>query len=303
MDGYVQRYADRSGAPGTELSLTGVTRTSVFPVELRRLADTSEYTDAVELQRITWGASFRDIVPAAVLKICQRIGGVTAGAFDESGRMVGFVYGLTGIYDRRLVHWSHMLAVLPELRDHGIGRRLKEFQRALLIEAGIEWMYWTVDPLVARNAHLNLNRLSASVREYVPNMYGDTGSTLHATGTDRFVLMWPVANALPGGSRGLTDAPVLRNGAAESVVLNELEEETLKTLLAEGTRPCQVSIEIPADVELLAVAEARAWRFSTRRAFMTALASGYGVTGFCRGADERCYYQLSPTANHAAHQS
>ena len=111
--------------------------------------------------------------------------------------MIGFVYGLTGFYDKRFVHWSHMLAVRPEVRDHGIGRRLKEYQRQLLVEAGIDWMYWTTDPLVARNAHLNLNRLCAKVREYVPDMYGDTGSILHSTGTDRFVLMWPVASELP----------------------------------------------------------------------------------------------------------
>ena len=42
--------------------------------------------------------------------------------------MLGFVFGMTGVQEGRLVHWSDLLAVRPEARDRGIGRRLKLFQ-------------------------------------------------------------------------------------------------------------------------------------------------------------------------------
>ena len=90
-----------------------------------------------------------------------------------------------------------MLAVRPEARDHGIGRRLKLYQRSLVAELGVTQILWTFDPLVSRNAHLNLNALGARVTDYVPDMYGaDTGSALHqGIGTDRFVVAWEVSGA------------------------------------------------------------------------------------------------------------
>lgn len=219
-------------------------------IEVRPLSAAREYEQAVELQRITWGAGFRDVVPAALLKVTQRVGGVTVGAFDGAGTMLGFVYGLTGFYAGALAHWSHMLAVRPELRDQGIGLRLKEHQRARMAELGIEWIYWTFDPLVARNAHLNLNRLGTMVREYIPDMYGNTGSELHAFGTDRLVVGWRVGNATPGSATSAAD--------------------------------CR--IEVPQDVAALTIEQARDWRQRTRKAFLEAFAAGYSVTGFDRDA-------------------
>ena len=77
-------------------------------------------------ERDTWGQAI--VVPASLLMVSQKVGGVTAGAFDEDGQLVGMVYGLTGPRDGRLGHWSHMLAVSQGLRSLGIGRELKLFQ-------------------------------------------------------------------------------------------------------------------------------------------------------------------------------
>jgi predicted GNAT superfamily acetyltransferase len=131
-----------------------------------------------------------------LLSVSQKVGGLVAGAFSDAGDLVGFVFGLTGLRGGRIVHWSHMLAVDPDYRDRGVGRRLKLYQRECLRAAGVDRMYWSFDPLVARNAHLNLNRLGVLVEDYVTDMYADTGSDLHAFGTDRFVASWPVAGAL-----------------------------------------------------------------------------------------------------------
>ncbi|MDQ3998314.1 MAG: hypothetical protein M3303_15000, partial [Gemmatimonadota bacterium] len=98
-------------------------------VDIRPLRTTQELLACVELQRATWGDAFSDLVPASILKVSQRVGGVAAGAFDAEGGLLGFVFGLTGIERGRVVHWSDMLAVREDARDLGLGRMLKEYQR------------------------------------------------------------------------------------------------------------------------------------------------------------------------------
>jgi predicted GNAT superfamily acetyltransferase len=252
-------------------------------VTVRQLATPGDYAAAIELQRVTWGRSFREVVPEAILKISQRVGGVAAGAFDEAGEMLGFVYGMTGLYDGRVMHWSHMLAVRPDARDHGIGGRLKQYQRELVRARGVEWMYWTFDPLVARNAHRNFNGLGVSVREYVIDMYRDTGSDLHAFGTDRFIVALHVDSPSVLRSTPLPDALV------RVPTLNDCSAADLAAALERGG---PVRIAVPFDVEVISVEEARNWRAKTRAAFLAALEQGYQVSAFQRGED-RCFYILT----------
>jgi chorismate synthase len=255
-------------------------------VEVRPLASAADYDACVELQRLTWGPTYHEIVPASMLKITQRVGGVASGAFTPGGSLVGFVYGVTGTLDGQLVHWSHMLGVHASYRNHGIGRRLKHHQRAVLRDVGVECVYWTFDPLVARNAHLNVNRLGARVVEYVPDMYGDTGSDLHAFGTDRFVVSWETAadrEARPAAAVSWRDAPIANARPGETLIVADVDGQPV------------IRVEIPRDVEAMrhgALDLARAWRASTRQALVAALAQGYEVASFAREDDERCYYVL-----------
>src|SRR5204863_77835 len=101
---------------------------------LRNLDRWRDFEACVELQRDTWGRDFSACVPAAVLMVAQRVGGVTAGAFDAEGRLQGFIFGLTGYSGGRPMHWSHMLAVRERARDAGLGIRLKLYQRELLLK-------------------------------------------------------------------------------------------------------------------------------------------------------------------------
>ena len=239
------------------------------PIDIRPLATHAEYAACVALQRETWGEQFGDAVPASILMVSQKVGGVTAGAFDDRDRLVGFVFGLTGVKDGRLAHWSDMLAVRPEWRDAGVGRALKDYQRQTVRALGVEVMYWTYDPLVARNAHLNINKLGARPVEYVVDMYGaDTGSDLHrGIGSDRFIVAWTLANDWTTAQPSAGQPPT---GAART-------------------------IEIPADiaaVQARSLSEAAAWRSRTRHAFLSALGDGLVVTGFRRGADGLPFYLL-----------
>ena len=262
-------------------AVSAATARAVADVVVRHLETQEEYAECVRVQAEVWGSGFAELVPAAMLRVAQKVGGVAAGAFAPGGRMLGFVFGLTGVRDGRLVHWSDMLAVRDEARGRGLGQRLKHFQKATVRALGAETMLWTYDPLAARNAHLNLTVLGARVTEYVRDMYGtETGSALHAgIGTDRFVVAWDLTGAHSGPPPPAAlpaDAPVANAALPDAPV---------------------VRVAVPDDLEgLLAGApdDARRWREETRRAFVFYLARGYAVVGFGRGPDAgRAYYWLA----------
>ena len=263
-------------------------------ITIRDLTTLAEYQECCELQEETWGRGFSERVPAAILRVGQKIGGVTAGAFDAHGRMLGFVFGLTGIRDGRLSHWSDMLAVREEARGHHIGERLKHYQREQVLTLGVEVMYWTFDPLVARNAHLNLNRLGARAAEYIEDMYGsNTGSLVHGSvPTDRFVVQWELR--LPMEHCKGSDLPGAHDLAAP--LLNPLDDHGRPAVRpADGAR--EVRVQVPLDASVLQVQGADlpvAWRMAVRHTMVPLLSAGYRITRFVRAHEDTLpYYVLT----------
>ena len=90
---------------------------------IRDLASSEDYGACLALQYETWGNAFREAVPPSILLVSQKLGGVAAGAFDRRGRLLGFVFGMTGVRGGEITHWSDMLAVRPDAQNSGIGRR------------------------------------------------------------------------------------------------------------------------------------------------------------------------------------
>lgn len=152
-----------------------------------------------DLQRRVWGYDEREIVPAAQMRAALHAGGMVAGAF--LGReLVGFLYAFPAIaHEAGLAQvglHSHMMAVVPEARGLGLGRRLKWYQRRFALERGIEWVTWTFDPLQAGNARLNVEHLGVLVHEYQIDFYGVLGGALSGElPTDRFVALWFLGSA------------------------------------------------------------------------------------------------------------
>jgi chorismate synthase len=261
-------------------------------VDIRRIATWSEYEACVTLQREVWGPAFAECVPAAILMVTQRIGGVVAGAFGADGELIGFVFGMTGVEHGRLVHWSDMLAVRSGARGRGIGRQLKLFQRDAVRAIGVDTMYWTFDPLVARNARLNLVTLGASVAEYVTDMYGAvTSSALHqGLGTDRFIVAWQLDD--PAASAPRTETP-----ASRYATIPELNTMTTDRMPV-GAPAVRVSIPLHIDrIQKTSLADAGRWRAETRRAFLWCFEQGYHVSGYYRDEpSETAGYILAPGA-------
>jgi predicted GNAT superfamily acetyltransferase len=251
---------------------------------IRALASHDERADAVRLQEETWGAGFSEKVPAAMLLVAEKTGGVAAGAFAPSGRLLGLIFGVTGVRDGVIVHWSDILAVRAEAQGRKLGEALKRYQRDRCRAIGVERMYWTYDPFVARNAHINLNVLGARVDEFVVDMYGTaTNSPVHGSlGTDRFVAVWPVAGEpapMPATIPG--DAPVVASGTVAPGSLPDSRSVVVKV-------PCDYSALLAGDVSI-----ARAWRLAARRAFSHYLGRGYRVSAFAPGDGGDAAYLLS----------
>ena len=280
----------------------GGTATAAAPgdgISIRRVNSNEEYDACVRMQHAIWGEDFTEAVPATILKVTQQIGGVTAGAFDPSGRLLGFVFGMMGSMDGELVHWSDMLAVHHDARNKGLGRRLKLYQRELLRPLGVERMFWTYDPLVAKNAFLNIVRLGARPTEYVIDMYGsDTHSALHSgLGTDRFIVAWDLTK--DAGATTPTEADV---DARDAPIANApaLDDGHGTKATAELPDADVVRVEVPADIDAVLardVSVAASLRESTRRIFTHYMHRHYRVSGFSHlMPDDRYFYILSRNA-------
>ena len=264
-------------------------------ITIRDLHTLQDYSDCVALQEATWGVGFSERVPTAILRVSQMVGGIAAGAF-ENERMIGFVFGLTGVRNGELVHWSDMLAVRDELRGRGIGERLKQYQRDKVTALGVRSMLWTFDPLQAKNANFNINHLGALPIEYVVDMYGsNTGSTLHGTlPTDRFIVRWelvqrdsPRHTSLPISGETLPVVnPVDADGAFAPVMLP-----------SNTSHAGPVRVQVPEDFTALQQADpslAMQWRLTIRDVMTAWLGAGYRVGAFTRPEGGMPTYRLDP---------
>jgi len=159
-------------------------------VVVRNCEGMDDLRACLELQREVWGFSDTDLVPLRLFVVAQKIGGQALGAFEGS-RMLGFALAFPGMRSGRTYLHSHMLAVRPQWRNSGVGKKIKLFQREDAISLGFDLIEWTFDPLEIKNAYFNLAGLGAIARQYNPNQYGFTSSPLQGgLPTDRLVAEW-----------------------------------------------------------------------------------------------------------------
>lgn len=237
-------------------------------VVVRELRDLDEFAAAEALFASVWGAS-SPVVGVELMRAIQHSGGYLAGAFAGE-RMVGASVGFLGEHGGPSLH-SHISGVIPTVRGRGVGRAMKEFQRAWAAGRGLVSITWTFDPLVRRNAWLNIARLGARAEEYLVDFYGPMRDGINAGDrSDRLLAVWPVTRA--------GRAPA-HDGAAA-------------LLVAEGDRPVRrdagdaavVLVATPPDVEALrgsAPGLAAEWRMAVREVLTAEMRTGH-VVGFTR---------------------
>jgi predicted GNAT superfamily acetyltransferase len=217
-----------------------------------------EFAACVALQNEAFGYAEKESYPLRLFVTLGKIGGHVLGGFTAGGHLVGFVGSLPAWRDGRRYYHSLSLAVDRAHQGRGLGRALKLEQRRLAMRAGIELIEWTFDPLRAKNAHLNVVRLGAIARRYLPNHYGHVSSRLQqGLPSDRLMAEW-----------WLRSARVRRAVAG-------------KPPRSSGLKPT-AQVPIPADLDGLVetdFAQAQSWQAQVRAQLQELFQRGLAITG------------------------
>jgi predicted GNAT superfamily acetyltransferase len=197
-------------------------------------------------------ASNTEITPN-LLRALVHSGSYLSGAFIEN-KLVGAALAFPATNDGLHLH-SHMTAVLNEYRDQGVGYALKIDQWNWAKKQKYSHLSWTFDPLVRRNAKLNIVKLGVGISAYYPNFYGAMPDALNAGDeSDRLMVSWGTD----------IDAPKARE-------------------LITHPKPDDILIEIPEDIVAIRSKnqnESMKWRRQVREQFLAAFEKNGKVVGF-----------------------
>lgn len=213
-----------------------------------------------------WGSS-TELIRLEMLMAIAHAGGYVVGAFDTDrrspeyprGQIVGASVGLLATHEGAPALHSHVTGILPGARNTGLGRAMKLHQRAWALDRGIDWIVWTFDPLVRRNAWFNIAILGADVHEYLPHFYGTMTDGINSgDDSDRLLMAWSTADD--------RETP-LRDGT--------------------GIQPAAL-VPTPDDIVALRRTDPAAvatWRADNRSALTAALEAGRSIVGFTRNGE------------------
>jgi predicted GNAT superfamily acetyltransferase len=262
-------------------------------VEVRALHHLAELTDARRVWDEVWPT-----VPGAteitsnLIKALEHAGSYVGGAYDGD-RMVGsalaFVGRTRGAHGWHVHLHSHIAATVPGSADRGIGTAMKLHQRAWALRHDIDRIVWTFDPLVRRNARLNLGKLGGVAVEYHVDFYGPMDDAVNAgEPSDRLLLQWDLASdrvleAVEGSASPMSSEEWRALGAVDAVVRTDDGPHLLAT-----DAPVRL-VEVPHDIVDLRrydLALARAWRLRVREAMEPVLRSGGRVVAL---TTDGCY--------------
>ena len=241
---------------------------------VRECTTIEEFDTCIDLQREAFGLPDIEISPRRHLIVSRQAGGWTLGAF-VGNRMVGFVHHLAAVRsDNEIFGYSHMMAVARDYQNKGVGARLKWAQRERALGEGRKYIKWTWDPMQARNAHFNLNRLGVLVESYGDNFYG----TDYNADPDQAV------DDLPG----LQSDRLFANWYLDSSRVQALSRGEKAAVDSEAVS----AVAIPAEWATLIrndVEKARAEQVRVRNEFKKAFAEQLVCAGFERGEEQSRY--------------
>ena len=171
---------------------------TIKEIEIRECVTPQELSDCVRIQREVFELPEVEISPVRHFVVTRHAGGFTLGAFCE-GKLVGFVLSVLAFNGNEKIFYSHMTAIAANFQNYGIGAKLKWAQRSYALEEGVKSIKWTFQPVFARNAFFNLEKLGAIVSEYQPNFYGTDygvfdGDKSLGIASDRLFAEWNLEN-------------------------------------------------------------------------------------------------------------
>lgn len=251
---------------------------SASAVVVRELRESDELAGAYDLFESVWGPAAEPVATHELLLVLGRTGSYVAGAYD-GGRLVGASVGLLAADPAHAgpdvvpaLH-SHVTAVAADVRSRRVGYALKLHQRAWAVGRGLPAVTWTYDPLVRRNAHLNLTKLGAAAVRYVDDYYGALDDAINGgDATDRLVLRWDVAAPLGAAEE------VVPDGTPVALAVGASSGPERRTVDAADA----VLVAVPPDIESLRrddPATARAWRAAVRAELGERMRAGWSVCG------------------------
>ena len=221
--------------------------------QISRLDIFNEQNAARYIFDATWAFETGTEITPNLLQAMIHSGSYLSGAFIND-KIVGAAFAFPATNDGLHLH-SHMTAVLPEFRDKGVGYALKIDQWNWAKKKNYSHLSWTFDPLVRRNAKLNIAKLGVDISAYYPKFYGDMPDALNAGDeSDRLMVSWSTDG----------DAPIARE-------------------LITNPKPGDILIEIPEDIVAIRSKnqrESMKWRRQVREQFMAAFEKNGKVIGF-----------------------
>ena len=222
-------------------------------IQVRELVNLQDQDSGRKIFDLTWAMDAGTEITPNLLQAMVHSGSYLSGAFIEN-KMVGAAFAFPATNGRLHLH-SHMTAVLDEYRDKGVGYALKIDQWNWAKAQKYSHLSWTFDPLVRRNAKLNIVKLGVDISAYYPNFYGAMPDALNAGDeSDRLMVSWSTD----------IDAPKARE-------------------LITHPKPEDILIEIPEDIVVIRSrnqSESMKWRRQVRDQFLAAFEKNGKVVGF-----------------------
>ncbi len=241
---------------------------SIRGYSIRPCLTIEELAGCVALQKEIWGYKDLEVYPLRLFVNLTKIGGQVLGAFNYEGEAVGFVAAMPAWHGRRRYWHSLSLGIRAGHENKGLGRALKLAQRRGALAAGVESIEWSFDPMRAKNAFFNIERLGAICRRFHADYYGPVTSRLQqGLPSDRLIAEWWI-----------------RSPRAKRAVAGEAPRASAK-------QPVQ-EVAIPADFETLAKngpERALALQAKVRRELNELLRRKFIITGFNRGERKGVY--------------
>jgi predicted GNAT superfamily acetyltransferase len=222
-------------------------------VQVRELENLQDQDSGRKIFDLTWAMDAGTEITPNLLQAMVHGGSYLSGAFIDN-KIVGAAFAFPATNNGLHLH-SHMTAVLDEFRDKGVGYALKIDQWNWAKKHKYSHLSWTFDPLVRRNAKLNIVKLSVDITDYHPNFYGEMPDALNAGDeSDRLMVSWSTD----------IDKPKARE-------------------LITHPKPDDILIEIPEDIVAIRFkdqSESMKWRRQAREQFLAAFEKNGKVIGF-----------------------